>query len=756
MNRLLTISSMASMAVALVSGPAMAQSQPAAPQQPAASGQGQATAPANDKALDDIIVTADRTGTEAVQVGSFRGAKIIDTPLTVSVITKDLLDSQQANGVIDALRNTPGVTVGQVSPAVYASLTIRGIPVDNRGNYRLNGSLPMIALADLPLEDKARVEALKGASALYYGFTPPSGIINLTTAKPTVDPYAQIDIKGNQYGQVQGHVDLSGTFGPLGIRTNFVYGSIENGYRNSTGSRSLESVSMELKPLDGLTMSLDVEHFQKEVTEPVVLSLNNNALSFTAVPKIPDMREIGRIGSAGAINKALETNVLGRIAYKVTPSFELTAEGGVSAAHRHRRFSSLDQFDPLTGNGLYVPSALDTQTYRNSNFRFEAAWKFSAGPIVHELLVGYSKNVRQQFSGRSIAFTDAASCTRFGLTQATINNETGCAQNAYNPLPVKYVILDGTNVYQADRDTSINDAGAYIFDRAKFGGPKGDLVSILFGVRKSWYKETQQGPNKTTVAPFTTYADNPISLSGGIVVKPLESLSVYGTYLEGLETGGCAPLLATVINGGACNAAAASTQYEGGVKWQLHPGLLLTGTYFDIKRGLSYLAPLTPAQGGFTQIYKGDGSSRYRGFEAAFTGNVTRDFSIYATALFLNAKQTAGDAAIIGKQVENTARTTWSLSGEYRFSSVLPGFALTAGAYYTGRQAVDAQNRLFLPAYTLFDLGGSYTFKLENKEMTARIYAQNITNKRYFAATGADIVSYGSPPVVKFSLSLKL
>ena len=57
------------------------------------------------------------------------------------------------------------------------SITIRGIDVENRTNYRLNGMLPIVNLIDLPLEDKDRVEVLKGASALYYGLTTPGGIV---------------------------------------------------------------------------------------------------------------------------------------------------------------------------------------------------------------------------------------------------------------------------------------------------------------------------------------------------------------------------------------------------------------------------------------------------------------------------------------------------------------------------------------------------------------------------------------------------
>ncbi len=184
--------------------------------------------------LEDIVVTADRTGTEAVQVGSFRGAKQLDTPLTISVIPRAVLDTQQATSLLDALRNTAGVTTSQTSPTVYNNLAIRGIDVENRGNYRLNGTLPIINLTDLPLEDKERVEALKGASALYYGFTTPSGIINLTMKRPTATPLFAANVFGNSHGAIGGHVDVGGTTGIFGYRLNAVYAQPDSGHRQHT------------------------------------------------------------------------------------------------------------------------------------------------------------------------------------------------------------------------------------------------------------------------------------------------------------------------------------------------------------------------------------------------------------------------------------------------------------------------------------------------------------------------------------------
>src|SRR3954452_21377200 len=75
-----------------------------------------APAPASGSpVLDEIVVAADRPGygAELVQAGSFRGARQLDTPLTVSVIPQQVITSQQALSIFDALKNTAGVTSSQ-------------------------------------------------------------------------------------------------------------------------------------------------------------------------------------------------------------------------------------------------------------------------------------------------------------------------------------------------------------------------------------------------------------------------------------------------------------------------------------------------------------------------------------------------------------------------------------------------------------------------------------------------------------------
>src|ERR1044071_1749031 len=87
--------------------------------------------------LEEIVVTADRKDSysaDLVQAGSFRGARQLDTPLTINVIPNTLIQSQQAQGLLDALRNTAGVSPAQTTVTVYSNIAIRGINVENRGN----------------------------------------------------------------------------------------------------------------------------------------------------------------------------------------------------------------------------------------------------------------------------------------------------------------------------------------------------------------------------------------------------------------------------------------------------------------------------------------------------------------------------------------------------------------------------------------------------------------------------------------------
>jgi iron complex outermembrane receptor protein len=697
--------------------------------------------------LEEIVVTADRRGSfsaDLVQAGSFRGARQLDTPLTINVISDALIQSQQAQGLLDALRNTAGVSPAQTSTTVYANIAIRGINVENRGNYRLNGTLPIVNLVDLPLEDKDRVEALKGASALYYGFTAPSGIINLTMKRPTLSPYIATTIFGNEYGQLGGHVDASNTWGTFGARVNAVYGTVDSGIDNTRGHRSLLSAALDYKPIDSLTLSLDAEHILKKVNEPGVyryikLPTATPTNLYPAIQLPPLLDSSTNFGPDWASNRAEERNVLAAANWNISQAWALSVSYGNSHLTRDRHFNSIDlnTYGPNTdGNGLLSIGLQPDATYDNQNYRGELAGAVKTWFMTHQILLGASQNIRDAFA----TINTNATCPGATPTAPRVT----CTQNIFNPVrppetsfPVPVAI-----------NTRISDTGYYLFDRIEMT----DWLQVLGGVRKSDYQE------KSLDTGVVTFEDKPTSLSYGAVIKPWKWMSFYGTYIEGLESTPSAPNNA--LNFGQQLPATESEQREFGIKIEPYAGLLAQVAYFNIERGSAYV--------NGANVYVLDGRARFKGAEFSVTGEITPDWSVYATGQFLDAKQISGaptsmstnattgvvtvSPTLVGRKIENTPERTFSLASEYRFSNLLPGFSVNAAAYYISERALNQFNQAFIPSYTLYDVGAAYASTFRGNPTTFRVTAQNVADKEYFAATGGNIVAQGAPRMIKFSV----
>ncbi len=693
--------------------------------------------PGTKPSLEVIIVTADRKntyGASLVQAGSFRGATQLDTPLTVNVLPQEVITSQQALMIGDVMKNTPGVTSSQTSPVIYSNLAIRGIAVENRGNFRLNGSLPILGLIDLPLEDKDRVEALKGASALYYGFTAPSGIINLTMKRPTPDPMLATTVFGDSNSSLGLHVDAGGTAGNFGARVNAVYANVDYGIRYAEGNRALLSGAFDWKPTDKLTFNLDMEYIFKKANEPYVFNLLNpkstttNLYPVMPIPDLPDAKQ--NLGPSWSWNRTREANVLFRSHYKISDAWDFTLEAGTSQLTRDRHFN---QFTPNyadannyafkgDGSGVVRVNLQPGQTYHNRNIRTELAGTFYTGPFLHELLVGWSENVRDLYASTATAFS--------------------YNQNMFNPVAAPAEPALGVRV---GAHTRIDDVGAYLFDRVKYGS----WLQVLVGVRKVDYTESNLDTG------VTTFHATPTPVSYGVVIKPKSWISIYSTYIEGLETTAAAPI--TAVNALDPQPPTQSKQKELGLKIEPKKGLLLAVSSFDIDRGLAYL--------NGANRYVVDGRGRYKGTELNLTGDISRNLSVYASATFLDAKQEQGADTVIsgtnvtptqnGLRIENTAKTTWSVSGQYRLNSLLDGLSVTAGVYYIGDRAVNPLNEAFVPGFTTYDLGMSYKTKIYNKSVTFRVNGVNVTNEKYWVSTGGNLMAVGAPGSVKFSMTTR-
>ena len=481
--------------------------------------------------LEEIVVTGDRAGFGAslVQVGTFRNDRIIDVPLTVNVVPSELIRSQAVAGIFDALRNTAGVSRSQLNGSTYDNVAVRGILVENRTSYRLNGSLPVINLVDLPIENKDRVEVLKGVGALYYGFAPPSGIINLVTKRPDRD-LTLIELSGTSHGAGRGAIDIS----------------------RRVGDRYMAALAADWDLTDDVRLRFDAEHVAKDIAETAALQVLPAAQGF--IPDLPDPKL--NFGGRGLRYAAWATNVLGRIDWRISRQLALTIEGGQAITERDRNFSQLENYGGATGDGILRVFRTRDQRYRNRNARAELAGSFATGFVSHNLVAGLTSNWRFQNGRNSTAVT--------------------VAQNFFTPRDVS---VAEPNVFTL-APVNIRDAGAYVVDRADFGP-----IELLAGLRYSDYRSRSTATNGNV----TRLALEKWTPSVGAIVKPTENIRLYATYLEGLEEGGTAPL--NNANGGAVLPPAVSKQYEIGAKGEVLRSLVLQLAAFQIGRRFAFTDP---------------------------------------------------------------------------------------------------------------------------------------------------------------------
>nr|WP_299849779.1 TonB-dependent receptor [Sphingomonas bacterium] len=700
--------------------PAIAQSAP--PVKPAAQ-------PAPEDS-GDIVVTGERNnrfGTDVVQSGSFRNAKVLDTPLTIAVIPSAMLESQQAVELIDAVRNTPGVSSTSTGTVAYQNITIRGITADTRANFRLDGSLNIISATAFPLEDKDRVEVLKGASALYYGFSSPAGIVNLTMKRPTQELSFSANMFGDSNRGVGGNVDIGDTKGIFGYRVNALAAHLDTGITYARGSRYMAAGAFDLKPTDKLTITADVEWFQKDIVEPAFLLLPATGTAAINIPNVDLLNP--KVNPAGAdwdSNRTHEFNYLGKAVYKFNRDWNLSTYFGQSRMVRFRNnpqltlanlTTSIDPSSASYGAGT-VRFSGQQAVFLNTNYALELNGTLRFGNVRNEMLIGASRTLRANASSANV--------------------RVPFAQNFINPV---FIPNPGIPYSALPPVSRIDDKGIYFFDRLSFN----DVVQLLGGIRYSDYKN-DGSINLITKTPYTA---KPTSYSGGFLVKPVKWASLYGTYIQGLEETPAAP--STADNATEIFAPTVSTEYEAGLKLQPRSNLLFQAAYFRIDRGAAYTANLP---GTATPHYYVGGRQLYEGFEFSLTGYVIPDLALNVAGMVLSAHYR--DQPIIdGLRVDGTPKNSWSVSGEYRLSWLDQGLKVTAGAYHTGSQAVNANNQAFTSPYTTFDLGGSYTFKLDGHELVARVNGQNITGKRYWASVGASSLAENTPSVVKFSLAFK-
>jgi len=621
-----------------------------------------------------IIVAARRFVPEGASTASKSDIPLVETPQSISVITRDQIDLLSFIDAQQAVRYTSGAFGETYGPDPrFDFVTVRGFTPKYYIDGLANPATTTIAATGLDIYAFQTLEVLKGPASVLYGSAPPGGIINETTRRAASDFGGEFVLKGGSNRYLTG----AGTFtGPV---TDFLDVRVTGLYRDTEGEidfqrvRRLFAAPTATLRLGSNTRLTGLAYYQYDNN----LGGNGGFLPLygTLLPT-PDGRKIKRSTNLSGPADKYERRQSG-LGYEFEHKF-----GGGLTFTSNSRWSRYNEQSPI---GLYsgggytnitdptLPSYYNTLAQWNfsyaervSSFATDnrVAANFATGAVEHKLLVGIDyRNVRN------------VAAYNFDFAAGTIDAFDPIYDPAFQQdigFPTRY------------NDQKLQQTGVYGQDQLAFGN-----LRVLLGARYDWVKArsaTNTFLPVTTPAVFASQKQHKFTYRIGANYVTDSGFAPYVSYATSFE-----PVLGTDSITGDPFKPTSAKQIEAGIKYDargLPDGVKLFATLaaFDVKQKNFVVTqagqtPVFGTQGGLVEVY---------GVEAEVVARFNEQLSINAAYSYTHSeiKSDPNAPANVGYPLPTTPKHKASLFADYTFQKgALGGFGFGGGVRYSSESA---------------------------------------------------------------------
>ena len=634
-----------------------------------AAAQGTGTGP------ERITITGRSPG---LAVGGFGNQPLSDSPMQASVFDADAL--YRAGNLAGLTALDAGVSDAYNAVGYWSSLTVRGFVLDNRSNYRRDG-LPINAETAIGLQNKERVEILKGTSGVQAGVSAPGGLVNMIVKRPT-ERLRQVGLGLNQEGGVEAHVDWADRFGDagqFGLRVNLAAERLQPPVRNASGDRQLLAVAADAQVTPDSRIEAEVELSHQSQPSVPGFSLRGDRLP-DAADVDPRINLNNQPWSQPVVLDGQTASVRWR--QRLSTDWRLSVQGGTQRLKSDDRaafpFGCYDAATDVYHADRYCPDGrFDLYDYRSDGERrhtdaldLQVNGQLQSGAIKHDLTAGVLWSRQRDRFGR-LAFNYAGQGRDDGSVVTPAAPE-----------------LTGENTNRDARSTEL-----YLSDAMTLS----ERWSLWAGLRHSQLARSSALTDGSGPVTYTQSLNTPwIGLTRRLDAQTVAYLS----WGQGVETD-FAPNQPRYINAGQPLPALKSRQWEAGVKHD-RPGLRWTVSAFQIDRPQA--ADLGPCDVDQSCTRQTDGSARHRGLEG--TLELQRGaWSAQGSALWLQARRRgASDPAVNSLQPTNVpshalqARLSYALAAQ-------PGMSVYAELRHEGARMVLPDNSIQAPGWAQLDAG---------------------------------------------------
>lgn len=694
-----------------------------------------ADAAAADVTMPAVTVTGQSTatteGTQSYTAGETRSATRMDlslreTPQSVSIITRQLLDDLGAVRLDQALAQTTGIQVNQ-NDTERTTFSARGFGINN---IQIDG---MARGGNAPLQDTIlydRIEVVRGATGLMGGKGDPSATINMIRKRPTKEFQASAGLIMGRWDDQRFEADLST---PL----------------NADGSvRARTALAWQKRD-----SYLDMYHERKTVGMVIVEADLRPGTLLTAGVDFQDNKPTG--ATWGAVPY---WNADGSLA-NLPRNTSWTAPWSTWANKQHTVFTSLDQHlpgnwnmhlgyartestnrttvlyagkgypDPATGKGMELWTGAWGAGEKNSdNFDIYASGPFTLLGRKHTAIVGWNGNNAQD------------------------NSIGGKAKINYEPLVPDYRSWTGNiprPVFYPDgshTETMTRLAGGYAATRLSLADP----LHVIIGARSSTYRTERRNYNTQGVHTNSSNfveTRNEVTPYVGAVFDINKQYSAYASFTQLFNP------QSSKDRNNQFLAPETGDNAELGIKGEFYEGKLNASAalFHTKKKNLAELDRTVPPgfllpDGGQAMVANGAGVTA-KGVEFDVSGQLSPGWEASGGYTYLHAAEADGRRA-----ATTQPRHLLRLATSYRFDGRLAG--LKAGASMTAQSAIYSESWYGHPpsgemtnipqaGYALVNAMASYAI---NRHASVQLNVNNLLDKKYYRTVGFyDSVFWGEP-----------
>ncbi|AWL04199.1 TonB-dependent receptor [Massilia oculi] len=658
--------------------------------------------------------------------GSRLGLSPRETPASVTVVDRSLIEVRGAQDTQEILRAIPGVTAHDAPGNIGVSY--RGFGSGSVSQL-FNGINVQYSIAARPVDSWIvdRVEAIGGPSSFLFGSGAVGGSINYLTKLAETREFAEGRLRLGADELMEASVGLNRRVG------DGHYARIDVNHRDSgswvdgVDRRATQLAASLRSDLGrGFTHTLAYEFQQEDVDRPYWGTPLLNPIKGEL--RVDEATRFKNYNSSDGVYDQRVQWLRSIGAWKVSDALQLTNTFYVYDALRDYRNVENYRFNPSNTQVIRSAALLQRHDQTLVGDRIDGVYRGRIGQRRSDWALGLDFSINRQ--------------TRYPNSQAA----TVSSVDPYDVVTERFFDVPGmTPVYRPDRDNEVRTTALYLENRTALL-PTLNLVTALRHERIELDLVNRREVTPATPASFSR-SYNPTTGRLGLVWDVTPGMNLYAQYATAADPP--SGVLSTASFADVKNNSELTTgrQAEVGAKldfWQGKGSATLAAYHITRKN----IATQDPVNSNLT-ILVGEQSSQ--GVELALGLQPTKRLAVQGNFTHADAQYehyNQGGVSLAGKTPTNTPKTVANVWFSY---AVTPSVQAHLGARRVGKVVADAANTLYWPSYTFVDLGLSWRI---DRRLALDARVRNLTDRLYAANVTGTMAYLGAPRTADVSLRM--